>query len=84
MIAKFTPLDIECLIKTAVELWEQIDVSDLSERQQEVLNRARDAIFAEYEGDEPGTPVAITHAGPRPQEAWVLRRWDHHDDETTP
>lgn len=61
MIAEqFAPLDIECLIKTAVELWEEIDVCDLSERQQEVLGRARDAMYADHAGHAPTAPVVTT------------------------
>ncbi|WP_147339708.1 hypothetical protein [Actinomadura spongiicola] len=80
---QFLPLDIECLIKTAVELWEQIDVGDLSERQQQVLNRARHAMYAEYAGEEPGAPMTTAIPGPSPQRAWVLRRWERHSDEVT-
>lgn len=61
MIAEqFTPLDIECLVKTAVELWEEIDISDLSEHQQEVLDRARAAMYADRAGQAPTFPVVTT------------------------
>ncbi|WP_431983797.1 hypothetical protein [Streptomyces qinglanensis] len=51
MIAElFEPLDIECLVKTAVELWEGAEMTDLSERQQDMLNRARDGMLAEHAG----------------------------------
>jgi hypothetical protein len=32
----FKPLEIECLVRTAVELWEQADTTGLSEPQQDV------------------------------------------------
>ncbi|GAA3087580.1 hypothetical protein GCM10020000_88020 [Streptomyces olivoverticillatus] len=48
MIAElFEPLDVECLVKTAVELWEGADLDDLSERQRDMLCRAREAVLAE-------------------------------------
>jgi hypothetical protein len=51
MIAElFDPLDIECLVKSAVELWEGAEMTDLSERQQDTLDRARNAMLAEHAG----------------------------------
>lgn len=51
MIAEqFEPLDIECLVTTAVELWEGIEITNLSERQRDTLNRARDVMLAEHAG----------------------------------
>lgn len=82
--ALFNPLDIECLVKTAVELWEEIDPSDLSEHQQAMLNRARDAILAEHAGQQPSFPDAVSLISPRSAgRAWVLRRWDRHEDVVT-
>lgn len=84
MIAEqFTPLDIECLVKTAVELWEEIDIRDLSERQQEVLDRARAAMYADHAGQAPTFPGVTTLAEADARKVWVLRRWDHHHDEVT-
>ncbi|WP_431921372.1 hypothetical protein [Nonomuraea jabiensis] len=68
MIAQqFSPSEIDCLIKTAVELWEEMDVSDLSERQLEVLDRRRTAMYAEYTGQTPDDPCddAPHRAGPQ-------------------
>ncbi|MFJ5071273.1 hypothetical protein ACIQC7_33130 [Kitasatospora sp. NPDC088556] len=82
--AHFNPLDIECLVKTAVELWEEIDPSDLSEHQQDTLNRARDAILAEHTDQQPSHPEVVTFIRPRlAGQAWVLRRWDRHENEMT-
>lgn len=82
--ARFNPLDIECLVKTAVELWEDIDPSDLSEHQQDTLNRARDAVLAEHVDQQPSFPEVVTFISPRPAgQAWVLRRWDRHANEMT-
>jgi hypothetical protein len=82
--ARFNPLDIECLVKTAVELWEEIDLSDLSEHQQDTLNRARDAMLAEHADQQPSFPEMVTFISPRPAgQAWVLRRWDRHEKEMT-
>jgi hypothetical protein len=50
---QFTPLDIECLARTAVELWEGTDTEDLSARQKDVLEQARTALQAEFEGKPP-------------------------------
>ncbi|MCC9710969.1 hypothetical protein E4N62_40510 [Streptomyces sp. MNU76] len=73
--ARFNPLDIECLVKTAVELWEEIDPSDLSEHQQDTLDRARDAMLAEHADQQPSFPEVVTFISPRPAgQAWVLRR----------
>ncbi len=75
--ALFDPLDIECLVKTAVELWEDIDPSDLSEHQQDTLNRARDAMLAERADQHPSMPEVVTFISPRPVgQVWVLHRWD--------
>ena len=82
--ALFNPLDIECLVKTAVELWEEIDPSDLSEHQQDMLNRARDAMLAEHADRQPSFPEAVSFISPRPVgQAWVLRRRDRHEDVVT-
>ncbi|MCX5103446.1 hypothetical protein [Streptomyces sp. NBC_00439] len=82
--ARFNPLDIECLVKTAVELWEEIDPSDLSEHQQDTLDRARDAMLAEHGGQQPSLPEVVTFISPRPaSQAWVLRRSDRHEDVVT-
>ncbi|MET8983257.1 hypothetical protein ABZX85_47600 [Streptomyces sp. NPDC004539] len=82
--ACFNPLDIECLVKTAVELWDETDCGDLSEHQQDTLDRARSAILAEHAGRTPSSPEAVTFISPRPAgHAWVLRRWDRHDDVVT-
>lgn len=82
--ARFNPLDIECLVKTAVELWEDVDPSDLSEHQQDTLNRARDAMLAEHAGQQPSLHEAVTFISPRlVGQAWVLRRWDRHEDVVT-
>ncbi|MFG3403770.1 hypothetical protein [Streptomyces sp. NPDC048142] len=82
--ARFNPLDIECLVKTAVELWEDVDPSDLSAHQQDTLNRARELRLAEHAGQEPFHPEVVTFIGPRPAgQAWVLRRWDRHENEMT-
>ncbi|MFE3166721.1 hypothetical protein [Streptomyces sp. NPDC059224] len=79
--ALFNPLDIECLVKTAVELWEEVDPSDLSEHQQDTLNRAREAWLAEHADQQPSFPEAVSLISPRPVgRAWVLRRWDRHED----
>ena len=60
MIAElFEPLDIECLVRTAVELWETEDPSNLSERQQEILDRARNAVNEE-QADRPPPYSAVT------------------------
>ncbi|WP_037684702.1 hypothetical protein [Streptomyces aureocirculatus] len=82
--ARFNPLDIECLVKTAVELWEDIDPSDLSEHQQDALNRARDLLLAEHTDQESSHPEVVTFISPRPAgQAWVLRRRDRHEDVVT-
>ncbi|MFB7918941.1 hypothetical protein [Streptomyces sp. NPDC056061] len=82
--ACFNPLDIECLVKTAVELWEEIDPSDLSEHQQDTLDRARDAMLAEHEGQQPSIPEVVTFISPGPAgRAWVLRRWDRLESKMT-
>ncbi|WP_053811053.1 MULTISPECIES: hypothetical protein [Streptomyces] len=84
LAARFNPLDIECLVKTAVELWEDIDHSDLSEHQQDTLNRAREAWLAEHTDQTPSCPDAVTFIHPRPAgQAWVLRRWDRSQDQVT-
>ncbi|MGW0881304.1 hypothetical protein [Streptomyces sp. NPDC002671] len=71
-------------MKTAVELWEDIDPSDLSEHQQDTLDRARDAMLAEHADQQPSFPEVVTFISPRPaSQAWVLRRWDRHQDEMT-
>ena len=85
MIAElFAPLDIECLVNTAVELWETGSPRDLSERQQEVLNRARAAVHAEM-ADRASPYPPVTALIPKTQEntLWVLRHWDRHDDQVT-
>ncbi|MFF4482951.1 hypothetical protein ACFY1A_38920 [Streptomyces sp. NPDC001520] len=78
MIAtRFSPLDIECLVKTAVELWEEIDPSDLPENQQDTLNRARDAMLAEHAGRQPAFPEVVTFISPHPAgQVFLLRYWD--------
>lgn len=82
--ARFNPLDIECLVKTAVELWEEVDPSDLSEHQQDTLNLARDAMLAEHADQEPALPEVVSLIRPRSVgQAWVLRRWDRHENEMT-
>lgn len=84
MIAEqFASLDIECLIKTAVELWEEIDISDLSQRQQEVLDRARSAVYADHAGQAPTFPVVTTLIEAGSLKVWVLRRWDRDHDKVT-
>ncbi|MEU7156045.1 hypothetical protein AB0A98_06320 [Streptomyces chrestomyceticus] len=82
--ARFNPLDIECLVKTAAELWGGIDPSDLSEHQQETLDRARDAVLAEHADQQPHIPEVVTFISPRPVgKSWVLRRWDRSQDQVT-
>ncbi|MEU7318339.1 hypothetical protein [Streptomyces sp. NPDC007083] len=82
--AHFNPQDIECLVKTAVELWEDIDPSDLSEHQQDTLDRACDAVLAEHTDQQPSSPEVVTFISPRPAgQAWLLRRWDRHEDVVT-
>lgn len=82
--ARFNPLDIECLVKTAVELWEDVDPSDLSEHQQDTLNRARELWLAEHADQEPPHPEVVTFISPRPAgQAWVLRRWGRHENKMT-
>ncbi|MFD7661265.1 hypothetical protein [Streptomyces sp. NPDC059788] len=82
--ARFNPQDIECLVKTAVELWEEIDPSDLSEHQQDALDRARDAMIAEHADRQPPSPEVVTFISPRPVgQAWVLQRWDRNTNELT-
>nr|WP_239085447.1 hypothetical protein [Streptomyces halstedii] len=77
-------MDIECLVKTAVVLWEDIDPSDLSEHEQDTLNRARDAMLAEHADQQPSHPEVVAFISPRPVgQAWVLRRWDRHEDVVT-
>ncbi|MFI1996737.1 GGDEF domain-containing protein [Actinoplanes sp. NPDC020271] len=68
--------DLECLAVTAVELWQSADTTALTERQQQALQRARDALADEYA--EAGDPVPLW-ASSAPA-VWVLRRWDRHDD----
>jgi hypothetical protein len=80
----FKPLEIECLIRTAVELWEQSDTTDLSEPQQDVLDRARHAMYREDAGEPlPDTQIVTPLQPSAAQDVWVLRRWDRHTDEVT-
>ncbi|WP_331733220.1 hypothetical protein OG948_60425 (plasmid) [Embleya sp. NBC_00888] len=82
--ARFAPLDIECLVTTAVELWEDIDPDDLSGHQRDILDRARVAMLAEHAGRQPSFPEVVTFIGPRPAgRAWVLRRHSRHEDEVS-
>ncbi|WP_030183398.1 hypothetical protein [Streptomyces sp. NRRL S-813] len=53
--ALFNPLDIECLVKTAVELWQDVDPSDLWEHQQDALERACDVLRAADVGQHPAS-----------------------------
>ena len=63
MIAElFEPLDIECLVKTAVELSQGEAMTDLSQRQRDMLDRASEAMHAEH-ADQPL---------PQPQRATIL------------
>lgn len=82
--ACFDRLDIECLVTTAVELWEDIDRGDLSEHQREVLDRARVAMLSEHGGRQPSLPEVVAFVGARPAgRAWVLRRRGRHEDVVT-
>ena len=85
MIAElFTPPEIERLVRTAVDLWEQADTTDLSEPQQDVLDRARHAMYREDAGEPLPDAHVVTLLQPSAaQEVWVLRRWDRHTDEVT-
>ncbi|MDX3020108.1 hypothetical protein [Streptomyces acidiscabies] len=68
-------------MKTAVELREGVDSSDLSKHQQDTLDRASELWLAEHADQEPSRPEVVTFLSPRPAgHAWVLRRWDRHDD----
>ncbi|WP_439681539.1 hypothetical protein [Embleya sp. MST-111070] len=71
MIAElFEPLDIECLVKSAVELWEGAEMTDLSERQQDMLDRARTAMLAEHTGRPlPGALITSLVSTDRPSQA---------------
>lgn len=71
--------DLECLVKTAVDLWNDADRTALSERQKQVLQRACDAMTAEYAGAGDTPPLAASAA----PTVWVLRRWSRHDDVVT-
>ncbi|MFE7114999.1 hypothetical protein ACFU99_06180 [Streptomyces sp. NPDC057654] len=82
--ALFNPLDIECLAKTAVELWENPDPSDLSEYQRDNLSRARHAMLAEHADQQPPYPEVVTFISSRPvRQVLVLRRWDRDHDDVT-
>lgn len=85
MIAEqFEPLDIECLVRTAVELGEWATEADLSGRQQVVLARARAALLADDAGHEPLTPqrTVLVDIG-QPSKVWILRRWDRSNEQVT-
>ncbi|MEU6548620.1 hypothetical protein [Streptomyces sp. NPDC046859] len=48
-----------------------------------MLNRARDAMLAEHAGQQV-SPEAVSLISPRSAgKAWVLRRWDRHEDVVT-
>ncbi|GAA2628063.1 hypothetical protein GCM10010411_76650 [Actinomadura fulvescens] len=54
-----------------------------TERQQELLDRARSAMHADHAGQAPTSPVVATLVEAGSLEVWVLRRWDRHHDEVT-
>jgi hypothetical protein len=84
MIAtQFSPNDIEALVRTAVELAETEDATGLSDRQQHLINQARNALMAEYLTDNPPPQRTTLIDAQVPQQVWVLRRWDRHDDEVS-
>src|SRR4051794_3918424 len=78
MIAEsLEPLDIECLVRTAVELWGN-GFADLSERQKEVLGRASEVVDSEDGGttDYPQVTALVVLA--ESNTFWVVRRSDSH------
>ncbi|WP_070015259.1 hypothetical protein [Streptomyces nanshensis] len=84
MIAElFDPLEVECLVKTAADLWEDGGQADLSGRQREVLERARTAVLAEHAGRPLPSQAAAALVERTPGRVCVLRRWDRHEDEVT-
>ncbi|MEU5164299.1 hypothetical protein AB0G74_32425 [Streptomyces sp. NPDC020875] len=61
MIAEFfDPFDIECIVTTAVELWESPGREDFTDRQRDVLGRACEALRAEHEGEPLDAPKRST------------------------
>ncbi|MEV1179106.1 hypothetical protein, partial [Nonomuraea sp. NPDC049784] len=71
MIAEqFPPIDIECLIKTAVDLWHG---AELSTRQRDVLARADAAMEADHAGQRPTSPAASAVLESQPADrVWIL------------
>ncbi|MFB7763674.1 DUF5983 family protein [Streptomyces xiamenensis] len=58
---------------------EATNMTDPSQRQQNALNRARGAMPADQTGQPAASPV--TGLPPLPAgKAWLLRRWDRHED----
>jgi len=85
---RLTPSQIECLIVTAVELWENPE-AELTGRHLEALDRARHAILtteaAEDTDRRSPSPAVTALVTPKPTgHVWILRRWDRHTDEVTP
>lgn len=79
MIAElYEPLDIECLVKSAVELW--VGDADLSERQIQVLDRARRDLEDHDEGRPTRPAVTALVALADLDTVWVARRSDSHTD----
>lgn len=85
---QFTPLDIDCLVRTAVELWVHTTdtggTSDLSNHQQTLLDRAHQAMDADDTDPVPTPPAMTTLARPRPPQARALARWDRNPNPETP
>jgi hypothetical protein len=82
MIAEsFEPLDIECLVKTAVELWEDPhNLYGLSKKQKEVLGRASKISDDEDAGRAAHPAVTALVSRGEENTVWVLRRSDSHTD----
>jgi hypothetical protein len=84
MIAeRFSPTDIERLVRVAGTLADSPAAADLSQPDRELAVRARTEILAQATGRS-GTAISKL-LGPRPgEQVWLLRMWSSHEDDTIP
>ncbi|MFI5986813.1 hypothetical protein ACIBEA_38875 [Streptomyces sp. NPDC051555] len=84
MIAeRFSPSDIESLVRIAATLADSPAAAGLSQPYRELSSRARTELVAQATGDP--SPAVSALLGPRPgEQIWQLRIWNRHADETAP
>ncbi|MCX4792014.1 hypothetical protein OG369_39900 [Streptomyces sp. NBC_01221] len=84
MIAeRFSPSDIESLVRIAGTLADSPAAAGLSQPYRELATRARAEMLAQATGRP--SPVASALLGPRPgEQVWLLRMWNRHEDFTAP